>query len=557
MFAKAAETGGGKVYFQKIIKPNRGFRPFTEQENISLKTLYMLRQNDCFGTEAYADKSLKALSDDLCAAEDFFKEADDTGNRFPRSVATAYFHRSLCADKAVCLWEKYKRIYFVDKDWYKDFIKTEDIDIDFSLLTKLPFDSFYIDLSDIELMHTRHYAAITGVFVNVIDTETIHITVVDTDNMQYNPIQFYKEERPYYTKIDGWNEICPAWQMGRKLPDGTKWGDYVEKHGKMSRMHNAVPASWQKYDTGSIHFVDFLLEKEKSAKRISENEKAARCFGWALVSADSVVQMNDLYSPVIDEIMRFTVQFLYFLHSKTDDICKREGGVHPFKRIYDGNGGINTWDVGYRYGHKIRTIERRCVLYGESVIDGGKNRNRPRAYVRKAHWHRHWCGKETERRLEPRWHEPVYCNGTVSDIVADINTVTDAVDSSQGEAAVRQYLDRMNIEHEQEYTVSIKGHNRRYDFLLKQKGRQMFIEFDGEQHFKPIEMFGGMEEFKKRQRADWDKNRYAKKNKIPILRIRYDQISQISELIDMFLENPKIGVLNPLLTNSGYYNNLQ
>ena len=107
------------------------------------------------------------------------------------------------------------------------------------------------------------------------------------------------------------------------------------------------------------------------------------------------------------------------------------------------------------------------------------------------------------------------------------------------------------------YTVSIKGHNRRYDFLLKQKGRQMFIEFDGEQHFKPIEMFGGMEEFKKRQRADWDKNRYAKKNKIPILRIRYDQISQISELIDMFLENPKIGVLNPLLTNSGYYNNLQ
>lgn len=84
------------------------------------------------------------------------------------------------------------------------------------------------------------------------------------------------------------------------------------------------------------------------------------------------------------------------------------------------------------------------------------------------------------------------------------------------------------------HDVIIKGHHRRFDFCVTFRQQMFFIEFDGEQHFKPIEQFGGVSEFKSRQIADWNKNKYARQHKIPLLRIRYDQIVVIPDLIDSF-----------------------
>ena len=78
--------------------------------------------------------------------------------------------------------------------------------------------------------------------------------------------------------------------------------------------------------------------------------------------------------------------------------------------------------------------------------------------------------------------------------------------------------------------------------------------FYGEQHFTPIDRFGGVEEFKSRRNADFAKTKYARQNKIPLLRIRYDQIQEIPEIIDSFLEKPSIRQFNPKITNEQYYN---
>jgi len=51
----------------------------------------------------------------------------------------------------------------------------------------------------------------------------------------------------------------------------------------------------------------------------------------------------------------------------------------------------------------------------------------------------------------------------------------------------------------------------------------MRIEYDGVQHFKSIDYFGGENGFKKRQQNDKIKNIYCIKNKIKLLRIRYDE----------------------------------
>lgn len=54
------------------------------------------------------------------------------------------------------------------------------------------------------------------------------------------------------------------------------------------------------------------------------------------------------------------------------------------------------------------------------------------------------------------------------------------------------------------------------------------IEFDGEQHQKPIEFFGGEEKFLQRKNNDIIKNKYCFNNNILIIRIPYQFIDKIS-----------------------------
>ena len=60
------------------------------------------------------------------------------------------------------------------------------------------------------------------------------------------------------------------------------------------------------------------------------------------------------------------------------------------------------------------------------------------------------------------------------------------------------------------------------------------IEFDGIQHFEPIEFFGGQKEFKETQIRDNLKNKYAKDNNIKLLRISYKDLNNISDILNNF-----------------------
>jgi hypothetical protein len=58
-----------------------------------------------------------------------------------------------------------------------------------------------------------------------------------------------------------------------------------------------------------------------------------------------------------------------------------------------------------------------------------------------------------------------------------------------------------------------------FDFYLP--NLNTCIEYDGEQHYKPVLTFGGIDEFKKLQGRDEMKNQYCKKNGIKLIRIPY------------------------------------
>lgn len=60
-----------------------------------------------------------------------------------------------------------------------------------------------------------------------------------------------------------------------------------------------------------------------------------------------------------------------------------------------------------------------------------------------------------------------------------------------------------------------------FDFYLP--NNVICIEYDGEQHTKPIDYFGGIESYECTVRHDKMKNEYCKNNGISLLRIPYNK----------------------------------
>ena len=68
--------------------------------------------------------------------------------------------------------------------------------------------------------------------------------------------------------------------------------------------------------------------------------------------------------------------------------------------------------------------------------------------------------------------------------------------------------------------VNVYSLNMSYFYLLDSN---ICIEYDGIQHFEPVNDFGGEIEFNNIQIRDNIKNEYCKNNNINLIRIRYDE----------------------------------
>ena len=91
---------------------------------------------------------------------------------------------------------------------------------------------------------------------------------------------------------------------------------------------------------------------------------------------------------------------------------------------------------------------------------------------------------------------------------------------SVGERKIADWLDSQGIPYEREYKVLIDGAQRRYyDFFLPEQ--KMMIEFHGQQHYEPIEYFGGQERFKRQQLRDRQKEDFCKTLGYHLLVIKY------------------------------------
>lgn len=101
-----------------------------------------------------------------------------------------------------------------------------------------------------------------------------------------------------------------------------------------------------------------------------------------------------------------------------------------------------------------------------------------------------------------------------------------------GESRVIKYLNflKLTFKKQKKFPGMKNEKELKCDFFIPKLN--LIIEFDGQQHYYPIDFFKGFKSFKKTIKCDWIKNRYALKNKMNILRIPFYEYENIEKLID-------------------------
>ena len=98
--------------FIEIFDAKNGFRNITDDDTVSLSELFSLRSDPEFGTEEFSEKypRLRSLSDNYSVIN-VVKDAMETDEKNKMahymywSSLNRFFHRTLCAVKAIHLWE--------------------------------------------------------------------------------------------------------------------------------------------------------------------------------------------------------------------------------------------------------------------------------------------------------------------------------------------------------------------------------------------------------------------------------------------------------------------
>lgn len=94
---------------------------------------------------------------------------------------------------------------------------------------------------------------------------------------------------------------------------------------------------------------------------------------------------------------------------------------------------------------------------------------------------------------------------------------------SKGEKEIEKFSKNNNLYFDTEVTFDGCNNDKSlfFDFKYISGGNIVLVEFDGKQHYKPVDYFGGKQQWKKQLRRDCIKDNFALSNNIPLLRVNY------------------------------------
>ena len=126
-----------------------------------------------------------------------------------------------------------------------------------------------------------------------------------------------------------------------------------------------------------------------------------------------------------------------------------------------------------------------------------------------------------------KWHCKCDCGNECDVRGADLrsgNQLSCGCLRSKGEKSISDWLLINNINFQREYTFEdLLGPGKgklRFDFAILQEGLRGLIEYQGEQHFYPVQAFGGIDTYNIRIQNDKNKYDYCQRNNIPLLILR-------------------------------------
>ena len=193
------------------------------------------------------------------------------------------------------------------------------------------------------------------------------------------------------------------------------------------------------------------------------------------------------------------------------NICGHEYRVAPRNFIHKKDGCPNCWESRRKYAKRIDPkdfLERIEPKMGSEFLlmddyEVARKRVRVKHIV---------CGCVFSR-LPAALIQSVAC--------------PNCTDMSSGEYIVSQWLKANGFEFVQEKSFEDCYYERllRYDFAIldDEKNVLSLIEYNGLQHYQPIEHFGGEKVFEEVRKRDELKIEYARKNNIPLITVRYDE----------------------------------
>lgn len=122
---------------------------------------------------------------------------------------------------------------------------------------------------------------------------------------------------------------------------------------------------------------------------------------------------------------------------------------------------------------------------------------------------------------------------------------------SKGEYKIGKILQSNNIKYSSQYMFDdCKNVNSlRFDFAIFDKNNTLkyLIEYDGEQHFRSVEYWGGDDYFNYTKLNDQIKNNYCKEKSIGLYRIPYWKFNEIEEILNKLIKNQSVEIDGNLL----------
>ena len=107
--------------------------------------------------------------------------------------------------------------------------------------------------------------------------------------------------------------------------------------------------------------------------------------------------------------------------------------------------------------------------------------------------------------------------------------------TSNGENIVEEYLNKFNFVYEKQKCFDECKNILCLPFDFYLSDNNICVEYDGLQHFEPVERFGGIKNYNLRKKLDKIKNEYCKNNNIHLIRISYKE--DVVEKLDYELTN--------------------